>query len=393
MRLRTRIVAVIAGLLAAALVGMAVLARGLLHQAAADAAAVSTDVVTMQRWLSAVGAASDVLWLGAATIGAVLFGAATLLARSYLTADLERLDRLVTRESAGDASGDEVSRLRVRFSQLATELDTLRGGSSAVLAAAADYRDELAQASDQLIGADRHALTGKLGLGVAHEIGGPLAVAQAALDTLPLLDGPDDDDERRQTLADLQDAILRIDTILRDFSDLGLGRTADESAAGGADIPSVIERVQRLGRLHTKVRGVSIEGAALVVGEAADLRGEVAMPAARLEQVLLNLVVNAADAMGGTGTVRVQWQRVADELVLDVEDSGPGIDPADRERVFEPFVTSKDASDGTGLGLAVSRRLVTEAGGTLVAQASEDLSGARLRITLPAKNPPPMTAV
>jgi signal transduction histidine kinase len=85
-----------------------------------------------------------------------------------------------------------------------------------------------------------------------------------------------------------------------------------------------------------------------------------------LNQVFLNLLKNALEALEGSGgTVRVRLRREGGLVAVDVEDDGPGIDPALRERLFEPFVTSKPAGHGTGLGLPISRRIVQASGGTL----------------------------
>jgi signal transduction histidine kinase len=85
-----------------------------------------------------------------------------------------------------------------------------------------------------------------------------------------------------------------------------------------------------------------------------------------LNQVFLNLLKNALEALEGSGgTVRVRLRREGDLVAVDVEDDGPGIDPALRERLFEPFVTSKPAGRGTGLGLPISRRIVQSCGGSL----------------------------
>jgi len=106
----------------------------------------------------------------------------------------------------------------------------------------------------------------------------------------------------------------------------------------------------------------------------------------RLAQVLLNLLVNAGDALeehGRSGsTVRVTGRREGARVVLLVEDNGPGFPPEVLSRLFEPFFTTKGPEKGTGLGLALSRELVEQFGGTLVA-ANRPEGGARLRLELP----------
>ncbi len=117
----------------------------------------------------------------------------------------------------------------------------------------------------------------------------------------------------------------------------------------------------------------------------------VALSAAKLTQVLLNLVMNAAHAIGAsetsaaselTGRIVVRARTVDGRTRIEVEDDGPGVPPELRDRLFEPFVTSKPAGEGTGLGLAVCRALVDAAGGALTV---EDVAphGARFVIDLP----------
>jgi PAS domain S-box-containing protein len=87
---------------------------------------------------------------------------------------------------------------------------------------------------------------------------------------------------------------------------------------------------------------------------------------ARYTQVFLNIILNAADAMAGSGTLTVRTTGESDEMVcVEINDSGPGIDPAISGRIFDPFFTTKDTGKGTGLGLAISHKIVIESGGSL----------------------------
>jgi two-component system, NtrC family, sensor kinase len=100
-------------------------------------------------------------------------------------------------------------------------------------------------------------------------------------------------------------------------------------------------------------------------------------------QVILNLVMNAADAVGAGGQVRVAASKGGDGVRLLVEDNGPGVDPRVQTQLFEPFVTTKEVGKGTGLGLAVCRGLVEAAGGNITLDLEYD-RGARFIVELPA---------
>ncbi|WP_235989141.1 sensor histidine kinase, partial [Pseudomonas lopnurensis] len=101
----------------------------------------------------------------------------------------------------------------------------------------------------------------------------------------------------------------------------------------------------------------------------------------RFEQALTNLLRNAAQASPG-GRVRLSWWRQADELLLQVEDDGPGIADTHRGALFEPFFTTKPVGEGSGLGLAVAHGVVGECGGR-IELVEGSLPGAAFRIALP----------
>jgi signal transduction histidine kinase len=114
---------------------------------------------------------------------------------------------------------------------------------------------------------------------------------------------------------------------------------------------------------------------------------EVALGRERLTQVVLNLVLNAADAVSAGGHVRIGAERSELGVRLSVEDDGPGIDPKVADRLFEPFVTTKEVGKGTGLGLAVCRGLVEAVGGTIGVEARV-VRGARFVLDLPRAREP-----
>jgi two-component system NtrC family sensor kinase len=100
----------------------------------------------------------------------------------------------------------------------------------------------------------------------------------------------------------------------------------------------------------------------------------------RLSQVIVNIVLNAADAMSGGGTLTIRSRVQNGSLAIDFEDTGIGIDKENLERIFEPFYSTKE--DGTGLGLAVSYSIIRKLNGSLIAE-SEPSKGSRFVISLP----------
>ena len=102
-----------------------------------------------------------------------------------------------------------------------------------------------------------------------------------------------------------------------------------------------------------------LQGLTVVRDYAPDLPRIEASPA-ELNQVWTNLIVNAADAMAGSGTLGLSARRGTDDVIVEVRDTGPGMTPEVRARAFDPFFTTKDVGKGTGLGLDISRRIVVD---------------------------------
>ncbi len=109
---------------------------------------------------------------------------------------------------------------------------------------------------------------------------------------------------------------------------------------------------------------------------------EVEVYAAELNQVWTNLIDNAIDAMEGHGTLRIATRCEGTDLVVEITDSGPGIDPAVLNRVFEPFFTTKDVGKGTGLGLDISRRIIDRHGGEIAFDSHPGSTTARVRLPI-----------
>ena len=387
MRLRGRSMLALAALIALPLALLAGTAGALLRQFAAaivqgDGSGEGLDAELL--WASAQ-AAERVLWLAAGAIAAVALGAGLLVTRRSVVEPLERLARrLGVRSGANESGGgrrrdDEWAAIADRIDALTQTAarDSLERESQLDA-----VRATLDRAGDQLVDAQRMGITGRLALGAAHEIGGPLSIAIASVDALRAGADPAGLD------AALEEALLRVDAILRELT--RFGRPDEAEAIAVIELTTLAEDVLTLARLHPRVRKTQIalhrppQGAASVCVRAR--RRE-------LEQVLLNLVVNAADAtasrsrVDGPGKIDVHVVETIDEQdrsvgCLLVDDDGPGVPDHLRDRIFEPFFTSKAADHGTGLGLAISRRLVHGAGGTLTVDRSPD-NGARFTVSLP----------
>jgi len=235
---------------------------------------------------------------------------------------------------------------------------------------------KLREAQDRLVRSERLASVGRLAAGLAHEIGNPIASLLGLEDLL--LQGGLDPGEERDFLLRIRKETERIHNVLRDL--LEFARPASAKTDDGADkpgsIPEAVSDVVALVRPQSSFRDVDLRI------EADPSLPAVALGNERIVQILLNLLLNAADAAGPKGRVALRARRNGAMVEVVVEDNGPGIDPSIRARLFEPFVTTKEIGKGTGLGLAVCRGLVESARGTI--QLDETFRrGARFVVELP----------
>jgi signal transduction histidine kinase len=227
----------------------------------------------------------------------------------------------------------------------------------------------------ELIQAAKLESVGTLAAGVAHEVKNPLQIILMGLDYLDqrVPQGGPRGEETRITLGDMRDAALRANRITRELLQFS---TANEFTPEPADLESVLDRSLWLLRTDITKSGVQV---------VKDLSGGlplVAIDIPKVQQVLINLVGNALQAMdrGGTLAIATFSDRLDREfpdlstgrcpfppdtpaVILRIRDSGPGIPEQQLLRIFDPFFTTKAVGSGTGLGLSVVKRIVDLHGG------------------------------
>jgi signal transduction histidine kinase len=244
-----------------------------------------------------------------------------------------------------------------------------------------DSHERLKEAQEHLLRAERLASVGRLAAGLSHELGNPIAAMMGLIDLL--VQGGLAPDEERDFLLRLQRETDRIHRILRDLLDFARP-TATSSTQLEEQRCAIDEAVQETLSLIRPQKG--FRDVAIDVDVPSELP-QVALARPKLVQVLLNLLLNATDALGGSGKIAIRAGLFDTRTVeLTVSDDGPGVPAALRSRLFEPFTTTKEVGKGTGLGLAVCRGLVEGAGGRIDLDEGYG-SGARFRIRLPVGNP------
>jgi signal transduction histidine kinase len=259
----------------------------------------------------------------------------------------------------------EFARLAADFNRMADELRSL-------------YRNleqQVAAKSRELVRAERLASVGFLAAGVAHEINNPLGIiagyGERALRQLPA-DAPE---STRKALTVMCEEAFRCKQITERLLTLSRPGSDDRTRVS---VSTVAERVV------STVTGLRADRHVTLKSVPADESLVTARPG-DLQQVLLNLLSNATEAVEAGGHVNVDVSRSEGAVKLTVTDDGRGMDAATLERVFEPFFTDKrGVRTGTGLGLSIVHAIVVEHGGTVTAQSDGVGRGSKFTVTLPA---------
>lgn len=296
---------------------------------------------------------------------------------------------------------EDITERKAREQELATRLRELT-----------EMNIQLKAAQSQLLQAEKMAAVGQLAAGVAHEINNPIGFVSSNLNSLKtyaaqLLAIADADmqacaalapdhpvrkdmeiarkvneiDFLRQDITDLlkesSEGLLRVRKIVGDLKDFS---HVDETEWQDADINQGLESTLNVAWNELKYK-------ASVVREFGDLPTVRCIPA-QLNQVFLNLLVNASQAIEDKGTVTLRTRLDAPWVVVEIEDTGKGIPEEIRDRVFEPFFTTKPVGKGTGLGLSISWDIIQRHQGTISVE-SEVGRGSLFRIRLPIAGPTP----
>ncbi len=233
---------------------------------------------------------------------------------------------------------------------------------------------ELRTAQDGLVQSAKLAALGQMSAALAHEINQPLTAQRMQLATLRLLLDHGRVDDAYKALKPVDDMLTRMAALtghLKTFA-----RKSPSGLRERLDLAAVVDQALQL--LETRLRDENVS-TVLHLTRPAWVRGD----AIRLEQVLINLLRNALDAMADQPLKRLEVRLEADDQLwrLSVSDSGTGIAEEHLAQVFDPFFTTKAVGDGLGLGLAVSFAIIHESGGRLTADNHEH--GAVFCVTLP----------
>ncbi len=309
------------------------------------------------------------------TIGMVLLVVAILIplvAHRYVTRPLSQLRRRVSALDSAEAvedkaAGDEVESISEEFKRVDKEL-------AAAHSRLIEETGRKLQLERRLLHADKLATIGTLASGLAHEIATPLGVIRGRAELL--IANRMDERKRKDSLQVIIEQIDRIAKMVRMLLDLGRRR---EPMRAASDVRTIVNRSVQLLEAEAARRHIA------VVAELGPEALIVDCDSDQLEQVFVNLEVNALDAMadhGGALRITSAIDSASGKVKLYFEDTGTGVPEAIRDRIFDPFFTTKDPGKGTGMGLAVSQTIISDHDGELALEPTSH--GARFVITLPA---------
>ncbi len=286
-------------------------------------------------------------------------GFADRIRRVLKTGAAEKL-RLAHRNLKGE--------LRFQKRRVAPLMDT--GRATGVVVIVEDIT-EFKQLMDQTIQSEKLAEVGRLSAGIAHEVNNPLAVISYAAQLLLREDNlPPFQTELVERIDSEVDRLKTLTGSLLSFS------RARETRKRETDLNEVLKDVLRLVRYELTKHSVHLEEN---YGELPEIQAD----PNKLKQVFINLVMNATQAMKGGGILSIRTSLVnGQEVEAAVSDSGPGIPAGVRERIFDPFFSTKKEGEGTGLGLYICRNIIAEHKGRIFLESAQQ-SGTTFRTVLP----------
>ncbi len=298
-----------------------------------------------------------------------------------LSTSLEETDGVDECEAELIAPGGELRPVAMACKELRDAIGALIGR----VVVLRDLR-EVAGLRDRLLLSGRLAAVGELAAGIAHEINNPLAFVRANLGLMrrdwgALVAecekagvGPAGREllsEGEEMLDESLEGVDRAGAIIRDVQGLAHGGGRARQAL---DLNPLLEGALRLAAPQLRGRArieTHLHPVPLVLGAPQEL-----------QQVFLNLLLNASHAIKAHGTIRIETRDEGDWATVEVADDGCGIAPEIRERIFDPFFTTKNVGEGTGLGLGIAYNIVRSHGGEIDV-TSEPGAGARFRVRLP----------
>ena len=318
-----------------------------------------------------------------AAVGVMIVLGLTYLITRNMILPLEELVAAAKRIAGGDMdhsvkvhSKDEIGYLAVNFNKMQISLKAMKRELQQwghTLEKKVDERTrELKAMQAQVVQAEKMASLGRLAAGVAHEINNPLSGIMAF--SMLSLEDCDADHPMRENLEAISEQTLRCRGIVKGLLDFS---RQSESSASLTDINTVVDSTLSMVDRQTIFHNIR------TVRKFRENIASILIDQYQLQQVIINMVLNAADAMDDSGTLTIEtgMDEETDMIFIRISDTGKGIPDKVIPFIFEPFFTTKKVGQGTGLGLAIAHGIVNRAGGRIDVRSSN--SGAAFTIWLP----------
>lgn len=287
-------------------------------------------------------------------------------------------------QNTGLKQADEIGELATAFDTMTVKLRERTAEAARLYTETVQRNKELAEANaklqmaqQQLVQSEKLAAVGQLTAGIVHDVKNPLAIIIGLAEEVP--EHNHLDDFTRESLHTISESGRRANKIVTDLLKFAREATPDLARQ---DLRETIETVLRLTEYLARRAKVH------VIRDLPPAPVLVTYDAAQMEQVLMNLVQNAIQAMPNGGDLRTVLTPAAEAVAIAIQDTGTGISPQNLNRIFDPFFTTKPRGEGTGLGLSVSYGIVARHGGRIDVESQVGV-GTTFTILLPLQPPTP----
>jgi two-component system, NtrC family, sensor kinase len=262
------------------------------------------------------------------------------------------------------------------------EMDILTDHFNDMLSRLSATYADLERSHEHIIQSEKMASVGTLAAGIAHEINNPIAGLKNCLRRIEQF--PENVSQNIRYLSMMNDAADKIELVVRGLLDF---TRMQETQRDQVRCREIVEKALMLASYNLESARVS------VTQEIAQDLPDILADSNQLEQVLLNLLINSIHAIEEKreqledfrGSITIRITRDSDGIILQIVDDGTGVRPNDLDRVFDPFFSTKDTGKGTGLGLAVCRRIIHAHGGSISVESTFG-EGATVTVTLPREH-------
>jgi signal transduction histidine kinase len=312
--------------------------------------------------------------------GIIIFFFGIFLLSRYVVRPVRNLSRDMQNLAGGvlprvqeQKSGNEIDTLASTVKALYSELKQEQHNTAARLAEITAANRQLEQARHEILQSEKMASVGRLAAGIAHEIGNPAGIVSGYIHMLK--EGTISEEQRDDFLERTEREVERISATIRELLDFAQPSTKE---AAPVQINDIVNDCRALFSYQRDMNNCEI------IFEPGDALPQIYANASLLRQLMVNLILNARDAMPDGGSIHIVTRLLADtkKIELTVADTGCGIPLDQQDLIFDPFFTTKEPGKGTGLGLSNVHRIVEIHGGAINV-TSEPGKGTRFTITFP----------